>query len=182
MSSGVNIGINESDLKEIERIIKQLGNKLAKKEISKAFRKGAKPLIKAARSNAPMSKKNTWYSVHKSMKKGKFEYKAKKNASGDLKRSIGSKLGRSKNAVLYVGPNKSAWYAHFAEYGTQGYTVKKDKKIPTPYGIVTIKAGTKIPGQKPSAFMRKSWDSTKNQSYTIIKSELKKLVTKIMTK
>jgi HK97 gp10 family phage protein len=190
MSSQVKIGINENDLKEITNIMKKLGDKLGKREINKAFRKGAKPLIRAALANAPISKKKTWYSMHNNVKKGNFEYKVKKHSAGELKKSIGSVVGRGYKPSIYIGPrggrkstsNFDAWYAHFVEYGTQGYTVKKDKKIPTPNGIILIKAGTKIPGQKPKAFMRKSWDMTKNKSYTIIKKELKNLVTKIITK
>jgi HK97 gp10 family phage protein len=190
MSSGVNIGINTKDFKEVQLIFDKLGHKVGKKELLKVFRKAAKPLIDAARSSAPVGKRKAFFVMQRSASKGKYKYRLSKHGMGTLKRSIGAVAGRGLNAALYIGPRSgkkgtvefNAWYAHFVEYGTRGYTVKKDTKIPTPGGIVTLKAGTFVPGQRPQAFMRKAWDSANGQSYQIIRAELKALFTKIMNK
>lgn len=110
----------------IMAILDQLGHKVSRKYLLKVFTTSAKPLIKTAKSLAPVSKKVTRTTHHIKKKKGKqIEYSIERK-SGDLRRSIRGFIGKSKSAPTYwVGPQfgkmkkPDAYYAHWVEYGTQ---------------------------------------------------------------
>jgi len=95
---------------------------------------------------------------------------------GILARSMGKiQLRKARFVSLVIGPrvkgafrasrdpekNRGGWYAHFVEFGTKGYTLKKRKILKTKRGIAVLKKGTFIPGQPPRSFMRAAWDSTR---------------------
>ncbi len=116
MSKGL---VEIKGFEQLERKIKLLkDDKVKKREVLKILGQLANPTVKAARSEAPKSKKNHYQGGKRTKKLIK---------SGNLKRSIGKITGRKGsarvNAVLYVGPKSKGrkndgWYGAFVEGGT----------------------------------------------------------------
>lgn len=92
--------------KELERKIKELPEKVKRKEVIKILRTSAKPTLRAAKNEVPV-------------------------ASGNLKKSLGiivGKKGRSKeNPTIYVGPRSGGrlkydgWYGAIVHGGRNVY-------------------------------------------------------------
>lgn len=110
---------------ELQRKLKQLPDKVKKKEMLKVLGQVATPTVKVARQQAPISKK-------KHVISGKRTRKIIE--PGNLRKSIGKIRGKKglgkQNAVLYVGPRSKGrkndgWYGMFVEHGT-----KKQKANP----------------------------------------------------
>ncbi|RKD96782.1 HK97-gp10 family putative phage morphogenesis protein [Marinifilum flexuosum] len=151
-------------LDELMDSLKKLPHKMSSKMILKAQRKAAKPLVKSAQSKAPVSNitRVDWYGKRRTIH------------PGDLKKSIGTIKGRNKtNPTTFVGPKVSrgrkrkhdAWYAHFPEFGTDGYTVKKGPL-----------KGKFFPGQPAQPYMRPAYDETKDEVLDVLGDELGKIV------
>lgn len=131
---------------ELHQKIKQLPDKVKRREVLKILGQVANSTVKAARGEAPKSDR-----PH--VQAGKRTYKIIN--PGNLKKSIGKitgKRGSAKiNAVLYVGPRSKGrvndgWYGGFVHGGT----VKQD---PNPFmerayeqtkGLVTADAEKKV--------------------------------------
>ncbi len=160
---GDKMQISVKGMNKIDFILKNLDKKLAKKVILKAFRAGAKPIVRTAKEKAPISNKKGWMTAHKHVSKGTQSTKLRRVRSGDLKRSIGVIVGKV-GIALWVGPSRgdrrevNAWYAHFVEFGTSS----------TGWGK----------GIKARPFMRPAWDQNNKQTLRIIENELGKVVTK----
>lgn len=122
---------------ELQRKIKQLPDKVKKREVLKILGRAANPTVKAARAQAPISKK-----PH--VQSGKRTYKLIQPEN--LKKSIGKirgKRGAAKvSAVLYVGPRS------------------KGRKNDGWYGMM-VHGGTKL--QSPNPFMERAYNQTKGQ-------------------
>jgi len=174
-------------LDQINFIIKNMGKQLGRKAIMKALTLGAKPVVIEAKNNIRghgFKGKKTYRTAHAHFAKGLFMTKIKTHKRGALLKSIGiTKV--SKLLYVFVGPRKGlqytndAWYAHFVEFGTDGYVVKKDKNVP---GIGLIKAGTSIPGQRKKPFMRPAWDTQQKRAMAIIEDELGEIMYKFLKK
>ena len=153
--------LSPTDMKHINFIMKNLDKKLGKRAVMKSFRMGAKPMIVAAKANAPVSGKKSFFTAHKHISKGIKSTKLSLHKAGELKRSIGVIIGRG-GWNLYIGPRyggtkiNDAWYAHFVEFGT----------VSTGWG----KGITKQP------FMRPAWDQKNKASLDVIARELSKVV------
>lgn len=153
-------------LDELFNSLKKLPHKVSYKAILKAERKAAKPIVKAARSKAPMSKltRVDWWGKRRTI------------SPGDLKKSIGTITGRNKtDPTIWVGPKVSrgkkkkkhdAWWAHFVEFGTAGYTVRKGPL-----------KGRFFPGQAAQPFMRPAYDKHQKEVVEIMAKELGEIVT-----
>lgn len=110
---------------ELQAKLKQLPDKVTRREMLKVLGQVANPTVKAATNEAPKSKKQHIIS-------GK---RARKVIDpGNLKKSIGKITGKrglgKENAVLYVGPRSKGkkndgWYGMFVNKGT-----KKQKANP----------------------------------------------------
>lgn len=132
---------------ELQRKLKQLGNdKIKKREMLKVLRQVAKPTVKAARNQAPISSK-----PH--VQAGKRTYKIIE--PGNLKKSIGNITGKrglgKQNAVLYVGPRSKGkkydgWYGAFVHGGTKKITANPfmDRAFNQTKGQVTADAEKKV--------------------------------------
>lgn len=104
---------------ELQRQLKQLGNdKIKKREMLKVLGQVANPTVKAARGQAPISKRSHVQSGKRSRRVIQ---------PGNLKKSIGKITGRrglgKNNAVIYVGPKSKGrkndgWYGKFVQHGT----------------------------------------------------------------
>ena len=104
--------------KELNQKIKKLPDKVKKREILKILGQVANPTVKAARAQAPKSKKAHWQAGRRTKKLIQ---------PGNLKKSIGKIRGKrglgKNNAVLYVGPKTKGvkydgWYGAFVHGGT----------------------------------------------------------------
>ena len=133
--------------KELEKQLKRLGNdSLKRREILKILGQVANPTLKAARKEAPKSKKPHLQSGKRS---------SKVIEPGNLKKSLGKikgKRGSAKvNAVLYVGPRakgrkNDGWYGKFVHAGTvkQAANPFMDRAFAQTKGLVTADAETKV--------------------------------------
>ncbi len=159
MSNGKSI-IQVEGFEQLQQKIKQLPDKVKKREVLKILGQAANPTVKAARTQAPQSKKQH-------VQAGKRTYKIVQ--PGNLKKSIGKikgKRGGAKvNAVLYVGP-RSKGRKHDGFYGA------------------FVHGGTKL--QKENKFMDRAYAQTKGlvtqESEKRIAKYLDKQITKLSTK
>ncbi|MBW1612410.1 MAG: HK97 gp10 family phage protein [Deltaproteobacteria bacterium] len=147
--------------KEMERILRELPDRLSYNALKSAMKKVAKPLITAMKSRAPKSSKQTFLTAHRHYSKGAFMTKLKRHRPGELRRSIGIVMGKKKAGrapYMWIGPrfgrkatgDNDGWYFHFLEYGTMR--------------------------QPPQPFIRPAYDSTKRQIETGMDREVKKLI------
>jgi len=159
---GVNIELDRADLIKIDKVLARLGQKVGRRRVMKALRRGAKPLVLSAKRNAPVSGKKSYFTAHSHVSKGAQSTRLVLHKPGELKRSIGVIAGKDRWS-LYVGPRfgdamkaNDAWYAHFVEFGTSS----------TGWGK----------GIPESPYMRPAWDETYNEVVKEISNELSKAV------
>lgn len=157
--------------KEIEQILNKLPAKLTRKFILASWRKSAKPIINAAKSNI-------------------------QSYSKSIAKTIGNITGRSKRyPTIYVGPRAKAgtfkdkaWLAPIIEFGSSG-TKKKDSNVkrvsdnPRFAWVGKIKRGQKFRQDQPARpFMRpailNNQESVKNNFFREMKVVLQKQVDK----
>jgi HK97 gp10 family phage protein len=136
---------------DIERILDALPEKLGPKVVRECLKDGVKPMIKAAKANAP---------------KGK----------GNLKKSIGViNGGKTQGAAIVVGPRRGkgktadGWHAHFFEFGVTPRIVKKPTKG-------HYKKGTVLGPIEQKAFMRPAWDNT----HMIVRQKIAKNLSEVL--
>ena len=127
--------------------LKALGNdKIKRREMLKVLGQVANPTVKAARAQAPKSKKPHVISGSRSRKV---------ITPGNLKKSIGKITGKrglgKTNAVLYVGPRSKGrkndgWYGAFVHGGTkhQKANAFMDRAYAQTKGGVTVDAEKKV--------------------------------------
>jgi HK97 gp10 family phage protein len=89
--------------KELEKVLRSMDAKTSRKFAIKAMRAGAKPIVAAARANAP---------VNSGRLRRAISVKAKPKSEG-VGIEIGVKRGKESNDP------KGAWYAHLVEFGTK---------------------------------------------------------------
>jgi HK97 gp10 family phage protein len=141
-----------SGFRELEAKIKLLSNdKDKKREVIGILRQVANSTVKAAKQTAPVSKKE-----HKA--------RGRKIQPGNLKKSIGTIVGRKgqakDNPTVYVGPRakgkQDGWYGHFVEYGVNVYNkgFKRKRKA----GANNAAA---IRRTKANPFMKNAYNQTK---------------------
>lgn len=122
---------------ELQRKLKQLPDKVKRREVVKILRRSARDTVKEARNQAPKSKK-----AH-TIKGGKrFE-------PGNLKKSIGIQVARrSQNPMIFVKPRSARM--------TDGY-----------YGRAFVIPGHKTRGSgrrvSPNPFMKRALDITESR-------------------
>lgn len=163
---GLSVGLEVSGIREIQMMLKELPRAVRKKVLMDVFRKASKPLIREAKARTPVSNKKEFATLHRHYTKGKgFHAFKRRHRPGQLKRSIGAIPGRSKEAVLWVGPRTSrrysttandGWYGHFIEFGTVNMA--------------------------PQPFMRPAYETTKGQMISIIDDFVGDEIVKLMKK
>ena len=111
--------IEITGFEELQAKLKQLPDRVKKREMLKILGQVANPTVQAMRLEAPQSDKPHLQSGRRTRKLIQ---------PGNLKRSIGKIIGRKgkakENPTLYVGPktkgNKNdGWYGNFVHYGTK---------------------------------------------------------------
>jgi len=131
---------------ELQQKIKRLPDRVKRREVLKILGQSANPTVKAARAQAPKSKK-----AH--VQSGSRAYKIIE--PGNLKKSIGKirgKRGSAKvNAVIYVGPRSKGrkndgWYGAMVHGGTKFQTANPfmDRAYNQTKGLVSKDAEKKV--------------------------------------
>lgn len=157
---------------ELQQKIKQLGNtKDKRREVLALLRKGAASTVRAARANAPVSKKP--HVIGGSRTK-------KTVTPGSLKKSIGTITGKNKEQpTIYVGPrakgNHLGFYGAWVEKGHNIYRsgFKRNRKGKRDYNAKGAK-GT----SKATPFMQKAATQTQGK----VAQELEKNTAKFIQK
>jgi len=137
--------------KELERMLRILPSKMSRKLQLKALRAGSKPIVKAARMNAPKRTKT-------------------------LSKSVGVVNDKNrKGAALWVAIRTGrkwkfdGWYGWFVERGTKGHGKRTRSKGVTTYAK---KGG----GLKATRFFENAWNSTHEQARVNTREELAKVI------
>ena len=143
------INVNtDTRLMKLQSTLNDLPKSVTKKVVRQGLRKAAKPLVKAAKSNAPIGKGPGRGNLKKSIG---VMTGAQRSALMNISMAQASALRADKQAV-YVGPRAGrrwkydAWYAHFVEFGTVH--------------------------SAPHPFMRPAWDQTKIEVEATIADEI----------
>ena len=155
--------IDLQGIEGVQKLFRELELSISTKVLGKALVYGVKPLIKAARQNAPVSKNRTGFvSIHRHFKKGKVTELKRIHQSGDLKKSINYKLLRHYPPAIYVGPGRGvgkkydAYYGQWVEFGSEN--------------------------QEAKPFIRPAWDMTKREVIDRISEYTKEIIKSIKPK
>jgi HK97 gp10 family phage protein len=150
-------------IEKFQKLMKEFPEEFNRKVLTAVARRAAVPLIEEARGRAPVSKisRVEWWG------------KRKRITPGQMRKSIGSrKTSFSEPAGVKVGPSRrNGWWAHFVEFGTAGYSVKKGKN-----------KGRFIPGQRPQPFMRPAFNDTKDAIIKIYADDFREVLYKYIRK
>lgn len=147
----MSIEFSLSGFEDVERLLNTFPEKVEKRLIKGALRKGALVLKKIAKSNAPVG-------------------------TGKLRRSLAHRTGRGPIAQVYVkGGKDGGWYANFVERGTEKHSLRKGAKL----ARGTKQDQTIIhPGTRANPFLSKSLDQGYEQTLNAIAEELSRLIEK----
>jgi len=130
-------------LKDLNKKLKKLAPKVAKKVSRDALRAGAVVVRKEMRSNAPRD-------------------------SGKLRKNIRFRIrGRKGRFRAKVGVTSDAFYAWYIEYGTGAHTIEGKVAING-----NVYSRVKHPGIKPNPFLRRSWEKSKKRAMRAVSSKL----------
>lgn len=137
--------------KELERMLKILPSKMSRQLQMKALRAGSKPLVKAARINAPKRTRTLSKSV------GVVNDKDRRGAALWVAIRTGRKF------------KNDGWYGWFVERGTKGHGKRTRSKGSVSYA----KKGS---GLKGTHFFENAWDTVNKVVYINIREELAKVI------
>jgi HK97 gp10 family phage protein len=138
-------------LKELDDLLKDLPDRVARRQLVGALRAGAGSLQKEVIANAPDSPK-----IHK---------------FGDLRENIKVRFIRAtqRNAVAVAVTTGRAFYAHWVEFGREAVRVVKKKVLSDGKQFF----GTEVAAQPPRPFMRPAFDTKGRQIIDTIVKRLK---------
>lgn len=142
----------------LKSLLKELPQKFTEKELVRVLKQAAKPMVKDAKSRAPVGETGMLKKHIKVMKD------KKKFARG--------------NAQILFGVTKKAPHAHLVEFGTIGhFTLIKSKQVlsdgSTTFGIVNLH-----PGTPPRPFLRPAFDKNKDEFVATVGEEAFKIIKK----
>ena len=143
-------------LRELENKLNELGKSASKTVMRNTLKKAAEPIAESARASAPVDTGNLKASIGVSTKLSK----AQKRAQAKSAKASGGK----DFSEIFVG--SASPVAHLVEFGTAPH-INQGKF-----------AGSQHPGTSPQPFMRPAWESNKDSSLDIIKSELASQIVK----
>lgn len=148
-----------SAFKDLEKLLKQLPEPLAKKALEDAARAGANLLRREIRARAPQGE-------------------------GKLKRNILVKKNkRTKYAVNYkVGVAGKIYYAHFIEFGTSPHLIAAKRKKLLTDGQEAFGKEVQHPGQSARPFLRPAVDAKGQEAIATFGQKLSETVLREATK
>lgn len=143
------------DLKEFEKMMKGLNEKMRRRKLLQIIRSVAGPAEKAARQEVAMIEREAWV-------------REKRITTGNLEGSIGRFAGKSKEYPnVMVGARAKGsykgWHGHLVHDGTKNRRTKK---------------GISRGAAKPDPFMQRAFDKTRNQ----VRADFEKQVAKYIEK
>ena len=151
-------------LKQLDRALKQLPARSAKRAIRSATRAGGREIIKEARKN--LRKYNKTKNLSKSL-----SIKMLRPRQYSITALIGPRVGKDQK---YDG-----WYAHLVEFGVAPHTIKSKKK-----GVLKLTDALTLgndqalvksvehPGHPAKPFMRPAYDKKKRDSVKAVGEKL----------
>jgi len=165
------VEIDRNDVTHLNQKLKDLSQSLDDKTIRKIMRKGAKPFIQAAKSAAPVARKNVHrYSTPKLSDKLKAPKGLGKIAAtyspGNLSRSIKALPLRKLKTSVIIGPKKG---------GRNSQGLFKGRRVDGFYGHL-VEFSTKY--KKATPFMSPAWRRTQNQVLAKITKEMEMQISK----
>lgn len=86
--------------------------------------------------------------------------------------------GRDEYVTFGVGPTKSAWIAHFFEYGTRAHTItaKNAQALSIYYSnAIDYRTSANVPGMTAEPFMRPGFDAGKETASKDMQTEIKRI-------
>lgn len=136
--------INVKGFAELQKVLDQLPAKMEANVIRGALRAGAKPILEAARQNAPVGPTNfeniTLYGGYTGALRDSIRI------SGRIDKRDGKITASVKSGGKTRG-GADVFYAHFVEFGTR------------PHALSGFKKEKQHPGTKPRPFMRPALDA-----------------------
>jgi HK97 gp10 family phage protein len=157
------VKLKSDQLKVLEDFFQDLSVIDQKKVFMASFRKAAKPMIIAAKKNAPMGQNHMIRKIP--------------HIAGQLKRSIGT-VEIPKNTSILVGaklagqPHNKGWYAHFLENGTKERVWRKQSFRKQKNIKERGSRSGKSTGRTPAThFFENAWNSTKDEVFGTIENE-----------
>lgn len=151
------VTVNVKGLRELERVLKKLPERMGRLVLLKSLRAGAKPIIDAAKAKAPVE-------------------------TGRLRDSIIARAQRIESpltASVAVGPaGRRVFYGHLVEFGTDPHKIKAK-----PFRVLRLRDGRFVKsvqhqGQTARPFLRPAFDERGSEAMRKIKTELGRNVEK----
>lgn len=151
--------IKTSGTQQLEKAITELGKQAGFKVLTGALRDASKPMVKAARNDAPVK-------------------------SGDLKKGIRTQVFRGKGksdsvATLHIGfHQKTAWYGQILERGAKKHEIRtrprsKAKKLKFNGAYRTQ---VSHPGTRSYPMLQRAFNTKRLESVKILKQRLKERI------
>ena len=166
---------------ELNRLMRKLPDRTARRVLKKAVRAGTKPIVKAAKAKVSDDTGLLKLALGAKVKSNP----RKSTAYGVIGARFGqgaTKAGLKKLAAAgHEGPRDPGFYAHLVEYGTQAHGPKRAKVMSAGEGDIVY--GTLVKGTRPRPFLRPAYTSNKRTALRIIGDTswegIKKEVTKL---
>jgi len=147
-------------LKEMERLLRKLPDRVAANALASALRAGGRPIIRQARKNLG----GTNSAIAQTLKTKVL----RKRGKGIRAALVGAGVSKRRNKATGETVTRDGWYAHIVEFGTlasrtrplSSKTKRKKHKSPLPRGL------------KSKPFLRPAFDTTKSASLNAISKKL----------
>lgn len=173
MSNRFDIELNENAWRELEKLMQEVGPKLAKKGLKKALRESAKPIIKDARGKVPTRSK--------ALKKSLGQKVRTNNRRGVGYSIVGA---RSKWTTYQGNKVNPAYYAHLVEFGTRRHLIspksEKGSVGTLRVGQSFVKGAVQHPGSRPRPFLRPAWDRNRRRAMITMGNVLGRELTRVV--
>jgi len=168
------VKIKTEKIKILKDFFDDLSQVNQNKVFMSAFRRASKPLITAAKRNAPMGKNHMIRKIP--------------HIAGQLKRSIGTVEMPTTTSIL-VGaklagqPYNKGWYAHFLENGTKERVWRKQSLRKQKNVIQRGSGAGKSTGRTPPThFFENAFNATKDEVFGTIENEWYNEIDRLITR
>ena len=147
-------------VEELEAALAEVASRSTQVAITRrALKKAAEPMRAKASQYAPIGETGVLsdsikISTRATGEVGRAAYALAMRETGDRDAAVAAMRTARRGfkaanppAILYLGPTRAAWYAHFVEFGTKAHINKG------------MYAGSRHPGTAPDPFMRPAFDA-----------------------
>ena len=182
----MSIAVQLQGLPELAELLKDVDDKMRKRELKRVISHGANIIREAIRGEAPVSKRGGYYDKEK-------------RAAGNLKKSVGvrwNKKQRTEKVIAYIGANKvkgvDAFYHHMVISGTQPHLIPFHNKSIQGRTQKTMNfsiAGREVtvtrvqhPGAAPNDFVSKGFAQGQAAAAAVISDKAAKAIKRLSKK